>query len=175
MTIAVAPTQSDIQVALRAFLVSILPSFVEVVAGQDNRVPEPIGPDFVVFWPIRRRRIETNVDSQPDADTKTALQPTEVTFQLDVHGPESADHAQIISTLFRDEYAVNAFAASGIDVAPLHADDPRQIPFINQENQFENRWVVEALLQANQVVTVSQDSANVVEVDVISVDATYPP
>jgi len=174
MAITVAPAQSDVQTALRAFLAGILPG-IDIVEGQDNRVPEPSAPDFVVMTAIRRRRIETNVDTCPTNSTESVLQPTEVVFQLDVHGPESADNAQIITTLFRDSYATTAFAASGFDVAPLYADDPRQVPFINAEQQFETRWIVEAFLQANQVVTVPQDSANIVSVTPVSVDATYPP
>ena len=99
-----------------------------------------------------------------------------MTFQCDVHGLNSADNAQVISTLFRDSYAVDQFAGSGFgDITPLHADDPRQVPFINDQQQWENRWVVEALVQANQVVTLPQQFAGAVTVTLLSVDATYPP
>jgi hypothetical protein len=61
-----SPNQSQVAAALVSFLRGILPG-VEIIAGQDNRVPEPVGPDFVVFWPIRRRRIATNLDLYVDA------------------------------------------------------------------------------------------------------------
>jgi hypothetical protein len=219
---AVAPTSSNIQTALRSFLLTALPQFAagQVVAGQDNRVPEPQFADFVVMTPIRRERIETNVDSFADcaftasiagttmtvsavrlgsigsgatlfgtgvaagstiisqltgvaggtgtytvspsqtaasgtmsAGSERFLQPTQITYQLDVHGPNSADNAQVVTTLFRDQFGVDAFALSGFDVTPLHADDPRQVPFINAESQFESRWIVEAHLQANQAIS----------------------
>ena len=66
-------------------------------------------------------------------------QATEVTIQVDVHGPASAENAQAITTLLRDGYAVDAFLALGADVQTLHADDPKQIPFWNSENQMENQ------------------------------------
>jgi len=229
----VAPNQSQIQTALRSFLLSALPQFSagQVVAGLDNRVPEPQFSDFVVMTAIRRERIETNVDGFADcaftasiagtvmtvsavrlgligsgatlfgtgvasnttittqlsgapggtgtytvspsqtaasgtmsAGSESFLQPTEITYQLDVHGPNSADNAQVVTTLFRDQFGIDVFAASGFDVAPLHADDPRQVPFINAESQYENRWIVEAHLQANQVVSLPlqfADAANV--------------
>ena len=50
---------------------------------------------------------------------ETFLQPTRVTIQLDVHGPNSADNAQTISTLFRDDYAVQFFKGTGFDVKAL--------------------------------------------------------
>ncbi len=52
-------TERDANVALRAFLLTLLPSGTEVVLGQVNRVPEPRGADFVVFWPLRRERLGT--------------------------------------------------------------------------------------------------------------------
>lgn len=238
---APVPSQSDIFAALRSFLLSVLPAGVLVVQGQDNRVAEPKDADFVIMTPIRRERLETNVDTSVDVQfvgsisgttlsvtsaafgtlavgdtvfgvgvaagtTITALgsgtggigtyqvspsqtvgsetlaagsvdylQPTKVTIQLDVHGPASSDNAQIISTMMRDDYAVRQFASSGFDVIPLLADDPRQIPFLNGEQQYETRWVVEALLQANQIVTAPQQFASAAAVGTIDVDASYPP
>lgn len=101
-------------------------------------------------------------------------QHTKVTIQLDVHGPLSSDNSQIISTLMRDEYATQKFLDLGDDAAPLYADDPKQMPFINEGQQYENRWVVEAVLQANQVVTIPQQFADAVVVGLLDVDAVYP-
>ena len=43
----VSPAQDDIQSALRAFLLNILPPGTEVFEGQDNRVSEPTTLNFV--------------------------------------------------------------------------------------------------------------------------------
>jgi len=87
------------------------------------------------------------------AGVKLALQPVNVSIQLDVHGPNSSDNAHIISTLFRDDYGVQAFAATGFDVSPLYTSEPHQIPFINGEQQYEERWVVDCYMQCNPVIT----------------------
>lgn len=115
--------------------------------------------------------------SQPmAAGQATFLQPVKLTIQIDVHGPDSADNAQVISTMFRDPYAVEQFALLGDDVVPLYADDPRQAPFINENQQYEYRWVVEACLQANQTVSgVPQQFAGVVDVGLVEVEAAFPP
>jgi hypothetical protein len=102
------------------------------------------------------------------------LQPTRITVQLDVHGPNSAENAQTISTLFRDDFAVQAFKASGFDVTPLYSADPRQLPFENENQQTENRWVVDAVMQSNQTIRAPQQFADELDVDVIDVDAQYP-
>ena len=52
--------------ALRGFLLMILPSGVEVIAGQDNMVAEPLVDDFVTMLPIMKHRINMNVTSFRD-------------------------------------------------------------------------------------------------------------
>lgn len=233
---SVAPTQSTINARLRSVLLGFLPAGIDVILGQTNRIAEPSGPDFVVFWPTGRRRISTNVDVAVDAlfvgaisgavltvtsmnlgaivqgmpiyavagmaagTTITAFgtgtggagtytvspsqtfalgtisggsqgvtQATEITIQLDVHGPASAENAQAITTLLRDGYAVDAFLALGSDVQTLYADDPKQVPFINGEMAYETRWVIECRLQANQVISVPQQFAGSIQVGLIEV------
>jgi len=107
--------------------------------------------------------------------TTRYLQPTLVTMQLDVHGPSSADLAQTISTMWRDDYAVQQFATSGFDVVPCYADDPKQGPFVNDQQQVEDRWMIDAVVQANIIVIVGQEYADTIQVDLIDVDAAYPP
>lgn len=107
--------------------------------------------------------------------TAGLLQKTDVVMQCDVHGPNSSDNAQVIATAMRDDVAQQYFDPDTTGVAPLYADDPRQVPFVNGENQYETRWIVDCHLQANILVVFPQEFAAAVEVDVISVDATYPP
>lgn len=236
-----SPSQSAIQTALRSFLLAILPTGTDVIEGQTNRVPEPAASNFVVYWPLRRPRFSTNIDSSEDVrftgsiagtvltvtavtrgviaigsflfgfnvlfptrilsfgtgtggvgtynidQTQTitsevlssgqtsAMQPTEIVMQMDVHGPNSTENAQVITTLFRDPYGVQWFRDNIPDVVPLYADDPNQVPFYNAEDQTEYRWVVEAHLQANITVAVPQQYADVVDVELINVDVVYPP
>lgn len=238
----VSPTQSDIFTVLRAFLLTVLPTGMEVIQGQMNRVGEPQGVDFAVMWVINRDRLATNIDSVQDtrftgsiagttltitdisfgtladgnpifgvdvidgtliltqltgvtggigtyqlsvaqtvvssvlsASTQELLQKTKIMIQIDVHGPASADNAQVITTAFRDDFATTFFTDAGFDGAPMYADDPKQIPFINAEEQYETRYVIDVVLQANQKVKVPQQFADSVIVGIIDVDVVYPP
>jgi hypothetical protein len=112
--------------------------------------------------------------------TQQIQQATRFAIQLDFHSSDesaAADMAQTVTTLFRDEYAVDQFAnqSPNYGVVPLLADDARQLPFFNDQSQTEWRWVVEALLQANVVVTISQEFADSVKLTTIDVDAAYAP
>lgn len=92
--------------------------------------------------------------------------------QLDFHSDDltAGDMAQVVSTVFRDEYATSAFAALNASISPLYADDPRYMPFINESQQTEWRWVVDACVQVNQTVSVPQQYADAVSVTLIDVD-----
>ncbi len=114
------------------------------------------------------------------AGAKTLTQSAEVTLQIDFHSSDTTagDFAQIVSTCLRDSFGVDFFAGlppplNG--VVPLYADDPRQAPFINDSGQYEFRWSLDCCLQIYQVVSVSQQYADAAEVDVVSVEADFPP
>ena len=114
------------------------------------------------------------------AGTKTMTQNAIATVQVDFHAPDTTggDLAQIFSTAFRDEFATSFFAALSAPlngVSPIEADDPKQVPFINAENQYEWRWSVDCKVDIDQVVAVPQQYADAATVTVTDVTAAYPP
>lgn len=166
-------TEAQTFQAIGNVLLGFVLAGTEVIRGQVNRVPQPLG-DYVTMVTLRRARLDTNIDIYTDTSV-LMLQPTEHTVQLDVHGPNAGDNAQIIVTTMKDEAGCSAFAATGFDVMPLYASDARQMAFPTGENQFEDRWVIDLVLQVNPVVTLPQQSATTAVTGIISVDAAYPP
>lgn len=164
MSATLSQTDAQVLTALRGFVLSILPAGTECVLGQINRVPEPMSANFVVLTPIMRKRLETTTNVYTDAahpvgnpsGTEAATAPIELTVQMDFHGPTSGDSVQTFLTLWRDDYACEAFENAGIDAAPLYASEPRQAPFINGEGQYEYRWTIDACMQVNVTVTAPQ-------------------
>jgi len=69
MSLTVTPTEMQVRAALRGFLVSVLPAGVDVVLGQQNRTPEPrsANSSYGVIWPMRRRRLATNLTAFQDS------------------------------------------------------------------------------------------------------------
>jgi len=98
------------------------------------------------------------------------LQPIKATVQIDVHGPNSADYAHVITTTFRDDYGVQIFNTFGYGITPLYTGTPKQIPFINGELQVEERWSIDAVLQANQTITLSQAFADALSIHLINLE-----
>lgn len=245
MTISIAPSDTTIFTAIKAFVNAVLGSGVRVVQGQVNRVPEPASKNFAVMWPISRPRLATNIDSFVDTaftasiaatvltvtamiqgsirtgaslfgtgvaagsiigtqisgtpggigtyallPTQTvtsrtmasgemeAMQETEIVVQLDIHSNDLAtagSNAAIVATMWRDDYACQQIATIDPDLSPLYCADPRQIPFIDGEQQYESRYTLDLHLQANQKVTgIPQQFAAALAVEVINVDAVFP-
>jgi hypothetical protein len=83
-------------------------------------------------------------------------QPTQIDLQLDLHAEDypgqpvsavsrAADMAQTVVTAFNTAYGTDTMST----VTPLYAGDPKQLGFVNQEEQIENRWTVDIAVQAN--------------------------
>lgn len=173
-------TESQTLQALGQFLVAVLPVGTEVVAGQDNRVASPQAANYAVMTPILRTRLATNLTTYSDGfpsnpTTRQDAQATQVTVQVDVFGPLSADNAHLIQALLRSDWGVDQFATSAFDVTPLYTSEPRQMKFTDESHQVQQRWSLDAVLQCNPIVTVPQDFADQLAVGVISVDEAYPP
>lgn len=109
------------------------------------------------------------------AGVANLTQATQTVVQIDVHGPNSSDNATIITTAFRDEIAADFFEAMNSAISPLYADDPKQLPFQNAEQQWEDRWVIEANIEVNYTVTFPQQFFTAVIANLINVDVVYPP
>lgn len=180
MPLTVAPNEDTVITALRGFLVAVLPTEFEIVQGQDNRVPEPLSPNFVLTTPLKRTRLATNIDEFDKSviefpTTTTVTQKTQFDYQLDIHGELGADAVQIVTTMVRDEWAVDFFDANSPGVSPLYASDPRQLPFSgNGEQQYENRWIVEVSLQVDPKVIFPQQYADTLTVIPKSVEVEFP-
>ena len=111
----------------------------------------------------------------------STTQGAQVTVQLDFHSAnntDAGDMAQTVSTLLRDSFGCDFFAALPAPlngVTPLYADDPHESPYFNENQQVEWRFVLSAEFFVNQTVIVPQQFADAVTVDVVSVLAEFPP
>ena len=175
MPTTVTPTLDDLFTALEAFLGTIVGTAL-VVQGIQNLVSTP-ATGYVVMTEILQKALATNTETYQDTltttpGTRSVKRSTRVDIQLDFYGTSAADWAVMASTLLRDPNGCDSLAPN---CQPLYATDARLIPFVNAEQQYEARYVVDAVLQYNPVVTVSQQFADAVNVTLIEVDKTYPP
>lgn len=155
-------TEEDFCEALRQFLLAVAPAGTSITQGQVNRVAEPIGDTFLVFWPLLRTRMATTVETWDKVNAATApvinAASTNFQAQVDLHGPGASDIAQNVATLLRSQWGVAQF--DGTNIVPLYATDGAQAPFVNGEGQYENRWTMTIALGASPSVSTTQQFAN---------------
>ena len=172
MAVTIDIIDQDVFRALVTFFNSFLPSGTEVVQGQDNLVAMPKN-GFVVMTNAGMDRLSFNVDTySPVLETKNILTPTNYAMQLDFYGPSSQTWAMQTQSLFRDEYATAIFPSN---IQPLYADNPVQIPLIDGEDQYEQRWKITASLQYNPILSTSQQSMLAVDIELAPIDQTFKP
>lgn len=104
------------------------------------------------------------------AGTVAHMQKIEFTAQVDVHGPASADNAVRITTLWRDQFTVSAFQDMGVGISPLYSGDPKQMPFQNDQQQIEDRWVIDLRMQINPIVITTAQFADQLDATAVSVE-----
>lgn len=158
-------TEDQVYAALGQFLVAATSlSPANIVRGQVNRVPMPLGPDWIVMQAITRQIVSTPAevftatpDPIPALGTLETSRSTKMFFQIDAYGPNSADLAQVVTTLFNSSYGVSHFRAAGIGA--LYCEEPAQMPLVAGEQQYITRWTFNAVLHANIAITTPQDFA----------------
>ncbi|MGC8517910.1 MAG: phage neck terminator protein [Steroidobacteraceae bacterium] len=177
MTVTVSPSQDAVYQALESFITSVLGAGIPVIRGLPNRVAMPqTSPGFVLMQCLMINRLRWNEDTWDTTSatptTMTLEEGVEVRVQLDFYGQSSGDWAATLSTLLRDSYGC---AALGPNCQPLYADEARMMPLIDEEQQYEERWSLDARIQYNPVTTIPQTFANSTQISVINVNETYPP
>lgn len=173
----VSITDDDVFAALKAFIHDVIPALTNdnVRQGQQNNVPMPPGPDFVIMTPADRAGLATTVreyfppvDPAPATGTRETTRSTQVGCYVNFYGPNATDNAQVFNQLFRDLYGCDFLRSFAVQ--PLWCDDGRQMPLIDSENQFVTRWMIHALLQINPTVSTTQEFADTVAVTIVEAD-----
>lgn len=151
-------TQEDAQMAVFQYLRSIMPNDVPVILAQENDVETP-RPPFVIINPGRTLRIATNTRDY-STDRQVALeQATQLDMQIDLYGEGGAERVGIITTLWRDEHACSWFRQNFPDLSPLYAEQRQQVQFINEAQDYEERWTADLTMQVNQRTIIPLETA----------------
>jgi hypothetical protein len=126
---------------------------------------------------------QTVASEKMAAGIEYLTEPVEAVVQLDFHGPQSWNNSATFTNVFRDARGVALFDQEwesrfngnmAHSLQPLFCEDPKQIPFINAEQAYEDRWIVAAHLAANLTVGMPQQFADTILATLINA-TTYPP
>jgi hypothetical protein len=149
--------------ALGAFL-SPFVGGAEIIRGQENRVAPPAAP-YVELTEILQVALETPIDVFNAANDQTDITgPKRIDIQIDFRGPAAGDWCTAVTTIYRSPYAPDQFPDG---IRPLYCSDGHQTPLTTGEQQYEGRWTLTASLQYNPTVSIPQDSANILAVNIL--------
>lgn len=163
-------TEDHVLTGLRAWLLHALPDGTQVITGQQNMAPLPLG-RVVVMTPLMQTALDVPTTKyNREAGTVSKRQSKDWRVQLDCYGDNAADAAAMLQTLFRTEIAFDWMAEQKLSIRPLWAEEPRNMAFINDAMNYENRWMLEVHLQVNPAVTVPQEFAEELKVDTEAVE-----
>ena len=170
-------TDDDVFTALRAFILNVLPDLGgdNVLQGPMNGVPMPPGTNFCIMVPMDRAGLATtereyfpSEDSAPAVGRRDTTRSTQVGCVVNFYGDQATDNGQIFNQLFRDMYGCDFMRP--YNVQPLWCDDGRQLPLIDSEKQYAQRWQVRAVMQINPTISTSQEFADTVAITMVEAD-----
>lgn len=173
MSYVASLTDEKVFAALRGWILGCVPT-EDCVRAPFNRASMPQG-DFVIMSPINRTRLSYNTTAYPSTGTETNTFSFDYAIQIDCYGPNSGDFVTILNDSWYSDQAFNLLNPQG--VSPLWIDEPRFVPLVDGEQQYEDRWSMTLHLQFKPAITDVQQSASTVTLDpanVINVDARYP-
>lgn len=158
-------TQQEIYKDVRGFLLGLFPgSEKQVIQSAQNNQPLP--KDAVVMQVLFVANLDTAVVSYlppGDADIQNSV---EVRFQIDFYGPLAEQRSRIVANLWRTYYGCERLTVC----QPLYIQSYNRHVYVNDSNQYEDRWIMDLGLQYNPQVTVAQDFTDLAPVvDIIPV------
>ena len=123
-----------------------------VVRGYVNRVSKPKTKSYVLVTPMTMTRLSTNLH-QTECGGEAIVQPQRRRVQLDVYGPTAADR---VGCRFLQTYGI----------APLYVEDPQDMTQVEGDEQYNPRFMLNVLVQANRVEHVEMDTFTDAELSV---------
>ncbi len=176
MPTAISPGLDTVYTAVKSFILSLLPlDNAHVVKGFPNGVAMPEGPfvamSAMIFDPLNYP-VQSFDATNPAPVAIDITQSVQVSLQLDVYGPSAADWARTLELALRTSIACDALAPA---CQPLYTNPTHRIPLVDSEQQYEDRWAIEAQIEYDPTISVTQQFASTASITLINVDETYKP
>jgi len=144
-------TQQEIYKDVRAFLLGLFPgSEKQIIQAAQNNNPLPN--QAVVIQVLFSKNLDIAVVT-PLPPTEAAIQNSvEVRMQIDFYGVNAEARSRVVANLWRTGYACDLLTAC----QPLYVQSHDRHIYVNDSNQYEDRWIIDLGLQYNPQVTVAQ-------------------
>lgn len=137
---------------------------------QVNRVTMPEG-KFCMLTLKSLKRLSTTTKKNGDTGDNTTANMSytevrQVDVQVDIYGDNSNDRSAELETVFASSYGYDTINSINEKLAPLYSSTPINMPMINAEDQYQDRYMLTLTLQAHITVILSQDYFDKVDLSI---------
>lgn len=145
---------------IRLYLLGMFPAAgSQIIQAFQNNNPLP--ENAIVMQALFERNLdETSTYYEPALEQAHAQNSVDVRLQLSFYGSGAEKRSRTLYTLWKSPYTTNRMTLC----QPLYANGRDRRPYINDSNQYEDRWIVDLALQFNPMVTYAQDFTDSAEV-----------
>lgn len=145
-------THQEIYKDIRAFLLGLFPGAdLQIIQSAQNNQPLPN--NAVVMQVLFGGNLDTAVVTTLPPAEAAIQNSVEVRFQIDFYGPLAEQRSRTVANLWRTYYACDRLTVC----QPLYVQSYNRHVYVNDSNQYEDRWIMDLGLQYNPQVTVAQD------------------
>lgn len=148
---------------LRQFILDTLPDATPVQVVRDTQNFAALPKDAITIAFLFDSEMDYSSTYYDPAEELAAVHNSvEARVQLSFYGEAAPKRSRIIAQLWRNFYACDRLQLC----KPLYVQSRQRQPYINESNQYENRYILDLALQYNPVVTHTQDFAESAEIDI---------
>jgi hypothetical protein len=146
-------TEEQLYTKLYTYLSGLFPAdSAKIVRGFQNQSPMPQNAIIYTLLPFTQDLDQAQYWNEDDEST---VQGSKLQMlQVDFYGATSYDKVMKLFTLWRSPYTTDRLT----EIQPLYANSPRGMDFVNEQNQYEKRFMLEVALQYNPYYTYAEDS-----------------
>ena len=153
MSAVLSMSHREIYRELRLYLLELFPdASAQIIQAYQNNNPTP--ENAIVMQALFDRNMdETSTYYEPALEQAHAHNSVSVGLQLSFYGADAESRSRTVYTLWKSPYSTSRMELC----QPLYAQGRDRRPYINDSNQYEDRWIVDLALQYNPQVTYAQD------------------
>lgn len=147
-------SNQDLYREIRLFLLGLFPdATLQIIQSTQNNQPLP--ENAIVMQVLFDSNMDESVTTYNPPNEAMVQNSVEVRVQLDFYGAMAESRSRIVANLWKNYYGTNNMEIC----KPLYVQSRQRHPYINDSNQYEDRWILDLGLQYNPTVTHAQDFA----------------
>lgn len=147
-------SNQDLYREIRLFLLGLFPGATSQII-QSTQNNQPLPENAIVMQVLFDSNMDESVTTYNPPNEAMVQNSVEVRVQLDFYGPMAESRSRIVANLWKNYYGTDNMEIC----KPLYVQSRQRHPYINDSNQYEDRFILDLGLQYNPEITRAQDFA----------------